>query len=135
MVAPDKSQRNYAFLCHFSLNAFELFRRCGGARNPKAIPAARQRSINERSLVGLYKVFIAAESTSRLCVGIELDPIYVDVVIRRWEAFTGRKSMLDGEGASFEEVATQRGEQPKPPNVMSSEGEAACDGDDQSRRA
>ena len=34
----------------------------------------------------------AAELTERACLGIELDPKYVDVIVQRWEQFTGRKA-------------------------------------------
>ena len=36
---------------------------------------------------------------------MELDPIYVDVAIRRWQAFTGKAAVLDGDGRPFEDVA------------------------------
>jgi DNA modification methylase len=36
--------------------------------------------------------FIAAEQSDRRCFGIEIDPIYCDVIIDRWESFTGRKA-------------------------------------------
>lgn len=36
--------------------------------------------------------FIAAEKTGRRCFGIELEPIHVETIVRRWEAFTGRKA-------------------------------------------
>src|SRR5688500_14541118 len=32
---------------------------------------------------------IAAETTGRTCFGLELDPAYVDVIVTRWEHFTG----------------------------------------------
>jgi DNA modification methylase len=35
---------------------------------------------------------IAAEMLDRRCIAIELDPLYVDVAVQRWEAFTGRKA-------------------------------------------
>ena len=37
---------------------------------------------------------IACEQTGRVCHGMELDPIYCDVIIKRWENFTGNKAML-----------------------------------------
>lgn len=37
---------------------------------------------------------IAAEDLGRICHAIELDPAYVDVAIRRWEAHTGRVAEL-----------------------------------------
>lgn len=35
---------------------------------------------------------IACEKTSRICYGMELDPKYVDVIVERWEKFTGKKA-------------------------------------------
>ena len=43
---------------------------------------------------------MAADKTGRVCRGIELDPLYVDVVIRRYEALTGRiAALVDDNGA------------------------------------
>ena len=36
---------------------------------------------------------IAAERTGRRCYGIELDPIYVDTIVRRWQAFTRARAL------------------------------------------
>jgi len=44
--------------------------------------------------LGTGTTLIAAEATNRTCYGIELDPGYVDVIIERWENFTGKKSRL-----------------------------------------
>jgi DNA modification methylase len=35
---------------------------------------------------------IACERTGRACIAMELDPGYCDVIVRRWEEFTGRKA-------------------------------------------
>ena len=43
--------------------------------------------------VGSGTTIIAAEVTGRVCHAIELDPHYVDVAVRRWEAHTGRKAI------------------------------------------
>lgn len=37
---------------------------------------------------------IACEQTGRICYMMELDPHYVDVIIKRWENFTGQKAVL-----------------------------------------
>ena len=50
----------------------------------------------------------AAELTNRVCYGIELDPKYVDVIVQRWQALSGKKATLDGDGRSFDEVAAER---------------------------
>jgi DNA modification methylase len=51
---------------------------------------------------------MAAEQTGRVCFGIEVDPKYVDVIVRRWQGYTGKKAILEGDGRSFEEVAQER---------------------------
>ena len=51
---------------------------------------------------------IAAEQTGRICYAIEVDPIYVDVAVRRWQNFTGRKATLEGTGETFDSVAVER---------------------------
>jgi DNA modification methylase len=58
--------------------------------------------------LGSGTTLIAAESTGRVCLGIELSPLYVDVAIRRWQAFTGRQAVLASDGGTFEEVAAAR---------------------------
>lgn len=42
--------------------------------------------------LGSGSTLIAAEKTNRICYGMELDPAYVDVIIQRWENFTGKKA-------------------------------------------
>ena len=48
---------------------------------------------------------IAAEMTGRVCCGLELNPAYVDVVVRRWQLFTGRAAKHQVSGQSFDERA------------------------------
>ena len=36
-----------------------------------------------------------AETTGRVCYGLELDPKYVDVIVKRWQGFTGKKATLE----------------------------------------
>ena len=38
---------------------------------------------------------IAAEKVDRVCYGMELDPRYCDVIVKRWEDFTGKKAVLE----------------------------------------
>ena len=51
---------------------------------------------------------IAAETSGRACLAMELDPGYVDVAVRRWEAFTGNSAVLESGGESFAAVEAQR---------------------------
>ena len=54
--------------------------------------------------LGSGTTLAAAELTQRTCLGIELDPKYVDVVVQRWQQLTGREAMLEGDGRTFEEI-------------------------------
>jgi len=58
--------------------------------------------------LGSGTTLIAAEKTGRVCYGVELDPKYVDVICRRWQMYTGKKAVLDGDGRTFDEVAEER---------------------------
>jgi DNA modification methylase len=42
---------------------------------------------------GSGSTLIACEKTSRICMGMEIDPHYTDVIIKRWEDFTGKKAI------------------------------------------
>jgi hypothetical protein len=42
-------------------------------------------------------VAIAAETVGRVCVAMELDPAYCDVIVERWQAFTGKKAVRDAD--------------------------------------
>jgi DNA modification methylase len=55
--------------------------------------------------LGSGSTLIAAEEVGRICVGAEIDPAYVDVVIRRWQKLTGRDAVLAETGETFIAVA------------------------------
>lgn len=42
--------------------------------------------------LGSGSTLIAAEKTERICYGMDIDPKYVDVIIKRWEDYTGKKA-------------------------------------------
>jgi DNA modification methylase len=44
--------------------------------------------------LGSGSTLLAAEKTRRRCHGIELDPLYVDIIIRRYEAMIGEPALL-----------------------------------------
>ena len=46
--------------------------------------------------LGSGTTLIACEKTNRKCYGMELDPHYCDVIVKRWEQFTGKKAELYG---------------------------------------
>jgi DNA modification methylase len=58
--------------------------------------------------LGSGTTLAAAELTERVCMGIELDPKYVDVVIERWHTLANGKATLDGDGRTFDEIAAAR---------------------------
>ncbi len=57
---------------------------------------------------GSGSTLIAAEKTGRAARLIEYDPLYCDTIIRRWEAYTGKRAKLSGTGEYFEDVADAR---------------------------
>ena len=57
---------------------------------------------------GSGTTLIAAEAAGRRAALLELDPKYVDVIVQRWQAFTGRAAVLAETGRSFAEEAALR---------------------------
>ncbi len=53
---------------------------------------------------GSGTTLIAAEKTGRHASLIELDPKYVDVIVRRWQEFTGETALLESSGQSFDDL-------------------------------
>ena len=51
--------------------------------------------------LGSGSTLIAADRAGRVCRGVELDPLYVDVIIRRYEAATGKAAILIETGETF----------------------------------
>lgn len=60
------------------------------------------------SFGGSGTTIIAAEKHGRHARLMELDPKYVDVIIKRWQDFTGQKAMLEGDGRAFDELSKER---------------------------
>ena len=58
--------------------------------------------------LGSGTTLAAAELTERACLGIELDPKYVDVVVLRWQTLAGKKATLDVDGRRFEQMRADR---------------------------
>lgn len=52
---------------------------------------------------GSGTTIIAAEQTGRRCYAMELSPNYVDVAVRRWQQFTGKRASLESTGHPFPE--------------------------------
>jgi DNA modification methylase len=58
---------------------------------------------------GSGSTLIACEKTQRQARLIELEPKYCDVIIRRFEEFSGKRAVLDADGRGFAEIAMERG--------------------------
>ena len=67
--------------------------------------------------LGSGTTLIAAELTRRRCYGIEIDPRYVDVAIRRWQALTHQAAIHNISGLSFDETTA----------TLAADTEALCD--------
>jgi DNA modification methylase len=57
---------------------------------------------------GAGTTILAAERVGRCGYGLEIDPLYVDTAIRRWQDFTRRDAILKATGQTFDEVAVAR---------------------------
>jgi hypothetical protein len=67
------------------------------------------------AFVGSGTTLIAAEKTGRRGYGIEIDPAYCDVTIRRLRAVCGLEAVLEATGQRFEEVEAERAAAAKTP--------------------
>jgi DNA modification methylase len=80
---------------------------------------------------GSGTTLIASERTGRIAWLIELDPKYVDVIVKRWEEFTGGKAVLEGEDRTLDKVreaGSNRGRRPNPKLAVSASTDAAPNG-------
>jgi DNA modification methylase len=85
---------------------------------PVALVADAMRDCSRRGdivldpFMGSGTTILAAEKVSRRAYGIEIDPLYVDVAIRRWQEFTKRDAVLVATGQTFDEVTAERSASP-----------------------
>jgi DNA modification methylase len=81
---------------------------------PVALVADAMRDCSRRGdivldpFMGSGTTIVAAEKVGRRAYGLELDPLYVDAAVRRWQEFTKRDAILDGSEKTFDEVAADR---------------------------
>jgi hypothetical protein len=59
------------------------------------------------AFLGSGTTVIAAERTGRRCYGLELDPLYVDAIIRRWQTLTGGSARHATSGRTFDDLARE----------------------------
>lgn len=72
------------------------------------LDASARRDLVLDPFLGSGTSIIAAERTGRICYGLELDPRYVDVTIRRWQAYTGDHARHAVTGQRFDELAEKQ---------------------------
>jgi DNA modification methylase len=58
--------------------------------------------------LGSGSTLLVAQRTGRVCRGVELDPLYVDVIARRYEVATGNPAILIETGEAFDALAARR---------------------------
>ncbi len=58
--------------------------------------------------MGSGSTLIAAEKNNRVARGTELSPIYADIIVTRWQQFTGKQATLESTGQTFDQVKQQR---------------------------
>jgi DNA modification methylase len=81
---------------------------------PVALVADAMRDCSRRGdivldlFMGSGTTILAAERVGRRAYGIEIDPLYVDAAVRRWQTFTKRDAILQSTGQTFDEVASVR---------------------------
>jgi DNA modification methylase len=81
---------------------------------PVALIADAMRDCSRRGdivldlFMGSGTTIMAAERVGRRAYGLEIDPCYVDVALRRWQTYTKRDAILRGTGQTFDETAAAR---------------------------
>jgi DNA modification methylase len=53
---------------------------------------------------GSGSTLIACEKLNRICYGIELDNKFVDVIIQRWQQFTGKEAIHEQSGKTYNSI-------------------------------
>ena len=54
---------------------------------------------------------IACERRGRKARLMELDPKYGDVIVKRWQEYTGKQAVLEADGRAFDEIARERSQE------------------------
>ena len=85
---------------------------------PVAMLADAIRDVTKRGAIvldpfaGSGSTLIAAEKTGRHARCVEYEPKYCDVIVRRWQAYTGKAAMFEGTDLTFEDFESARGSSP-----------------------
>jgi adenine-specific DNA methylase len=102
---------------------------------PTALVADAIRDVTRRGAIvldpfaGSGTTIIAAEKTGRHGRAIEYDPAYCDVIVRRWQQYTGKFALLDGTSLTFEDVEADRLPAPCPTDQRPQAAQGSSPGD------
>jgi DNA modification methylase len=118
-VELGKHGRNRTNVWHYAgVNTFRAGRMDDLSAHPTVKPVAmiadalldcsKRGDIVLDPFMGSGTTIIAAERVGRRAYGLELDPAYVDVAVRRWQTFTRRDATLESTGQTFDEVEESR---------------------------
>ena len=112
---PIEHDGQQGFFVRSTLWPLEHRRSETGHGTQKPVEAMRRPMVNHACKAGVYDPFsgsgttiIAGEIAGRAVYAVELNPVYVDVAVRRWQQFTGLDAVLEGDGRTFAEVAASR---------------------------
>jgi hypothetical protein len=72
------------------------------------LDVTRRHDVVLDGFLGSGTTLIACEKVGRVCHGIDLDGLYIDLAVRRWQAWTGAKAIHAETGLSFDEMAALR---------------------------
>ncbi|MGI8959283.1 MAG: DNA modification methylase [Bryobacteraceae bacterium] len=58
--------------------------------------------------LGSGSTLAAAEGEGRICYGLEIDPLYADVIVLRWQTLTKKAAILEGDRRTFDQIRAER---------------------------
>jgi DNA modification methylase len=104
--------RKYEFFWHGMMQEGQREKRVHPTQKPVGLVEKIFADYPSESVLDLFggsgSTLMACEKTGREAQLMELDPAYVDVIVRRWQDFTGQAATLDGDGRTFAEIAEAR---------------------------
>ncbi len=81
------------------------------------LDSSRRGDIVLDPFLGSGTTLMAAERTGRACTGLEIDPLYVNLIVRRWQAHTGAIAIHAASALPFDAMATKAAEASLSPAV------------------
>lgn len=93
-----------------TIESFPTTSESGGHSHSKPVKwiAAILNGLNNHEILDMFcgsgTTIIAAQKTNRRCYAMEISERYVDVAVRRWQAFTGQQAVLEPTGEKFDDI-------------------------------